>query len=63
MAEKYCAYCRVFRPDEGFRSVRHPESGTQRSMCPRCQDTRKKPRTVLQKLADQEREARRKSKK
>jgi len=63
MADKYCAYCRCYRTDEGFRLVMHVSSGTRRAMCSPCQTTRKKPRHILQAMADQDREARKKGSK
>jgi hypothetical protein len=57
--ERYCHYCRLFKPNDGFKLVNHYGSGTQRSMCPTCQETRKKPRTLLEEMAKREREERR----
>lgn len=58
VAEKYCAYCRLHRPDQGFKLVFHSSSNTRRAMCPPCQDIRKRPRSELRELAEQERQAR-----
>lgn len=55
---RYCAYCRRHQDDVGFKLIPHVESGTRRSMCASCQEIRRKPRTELQRLAEQERAAR-----
>ena len=63
MSQKYCAYCRLFRDPAGFIERLHGPSKTRRSMCPGCQKTREKPRGELQRLADAERDARKKGSK
>lgn len=56
---RYCAYCRMHKSGEGFRTTIHHASGTPRGMCPSCQDTRKRPREELEALAVRERAERR----
>lgn len=51
MKERYCMYGRHFKPVEGFITIRHEASGTQRGMCTTCQEVRKKPRAELEALA------------
>ena len=58
MADRYCPYHQGFVVDEGFKVIFHTNSGTQRGMCPSCQERRKQPRAALQALADSERSAR-----
>lgn len=58
MAKRYCPYHQGFVADEGFKVIHHPSSGTQRGMCPSCQERRKQPRAALQALANSERAAR-----
>lgn len=58
MADRYCPYHQGFVADEGFKVIFHANSGTQRGMCPACQERRKQPRATLQALADSERAAR-----
>lgn len=62
MKQKYCAYCRCYRDDHGFKEVKHKASNTRRAMCPPCQELRTRPRTELQALAEREREERRSKK-
>jgi len=49
--ERYCPYCVRFRHDEGFKQIVHPQTGSQRGMCPSCQTMRKRPRSDLVALA------------
>lgn len=56
---RWCNYCRLFKPDEGFRLFKHVPSGAPRSQCAGCQATRKLSREKLNDLAVQDREARR----
>lgn len=51
--EIFCAYCRLFKPDDGlFKAIRHEASRTQRMQCGGCQAVRRKPPKELQKLAE-----------
>lgn len=58
MTDRYCPYHQGSVPDVGFKVVFHAASNTRRAMCAACQERRKQPRDVLQKLADEERIAR-----
>lgn len=60
MTDRFCPYCRIFKPDEGFKTILHTSSNTRRGMCPQCQERRKLPRSVLQELADRDKQARKK---
>jgi len=55
--ERYCTYCRRHKPDEGFKFIRHT-SGTPRWMCLACQERRRLPREVLEQMAQQEKQER-----
>jgi hypothetical protein len=59
--ERFCPYCRCFKTDEGFKVVLHPATGSKRMQCTPCQETRKRPRAELVKLAADEGEAKRKA--
>lgn len=60
MKQRFCAYCRTFRSDEGFKTILHAGSNTRRAMCPCCQELRKLPRSTLQAMADQNRQDKKK---
>lgn len=57
---RFCMYCQQFKPDKGFKFVVHPKTLTKRGQCPSCQERRKMPREVLNEMAKQEAEERRK---
>jgi hypothetical protein len=57
MKAKRCTYCRLDKPPEGFKLKRHPVYGTPQWMCVSCQQKRKLPREVLEKMAHAERDA------
>lgn len=61
MKQRFCAYCRTFRADEGFKTILHTKSNTRRCMCHHCQELRKLPRPVLQEMADRDRQDKKKS--
>lgn len=52
--EFFCNYCNRFKRGEGFRFLRHPQSGTPRRMCPPCQAVRKLPPEQLQQLTERQ---------
>lgn len=58
--QRFCMYCQQFKPDKGFKFVVHPKTLTKRGQCPSCQERRKMPRDVLNEMAIQEAEERRK---
>lgn len=60
-AQRYCGYCRSFKPDEGFKFVLHVNTGSKRGQCPPCQELRKKPRSDLEAMARREQELRSKT--
>jgi hypothetical protein len=56
---RFCAYCRQFKPDTGFKFVVHAQTLSKRGQCGSCQETRKKPREELNEMARKEVAARR----
>lgn len=58
MPEKFCAYCRRHKDDEGGVYVTDPRHQTKRWRCSSCSRTRTLPRQVLEQRAQQDRELR-----
>ena len=56
--QRYCAYCRVFREDTGFKTVYHTTSNSKRAQCSACQEIRKLTRDELNARAEQDAAAR-----
>lgn len=58
--QRFCAYCRCHKPDQGFKFVLHAASNSKRAQCPSCQARRKLPRQTLMDMAKQEADLRKK---
>jgi hypothetical protein len=61
MKKRFCPYGQHFVDDAGFVFVLHPKSMTKRGMCPTCQAKRRLPRSEIERMTKEERDARRAS--
>ena len=57
--EKFCHYCRRYKVDEGFKSIPATTRAGTTNQCTPCQERRRLSRSDHERMAAEEREARR----